>query len=271
MTYSVDPLLRAPLQRRYVTGNSKRANPYHDKGTGQFAHGPGGSSGLASGSDHVQWVDREFERLDGMHDINSLTDKPLSVICRKQGWGTPRTGSKADVDSAIRGGWIEAHRGVEDNWKTGKSAKDIMHAMHADPNYEHGTGIYGNGSYFSVNPAIAKHFAGKNGATVRVAINPKAKIVDYDQLKDEMADWRNANRFKVKDGTLYAMGADPGRYAAMRGYDVIRVVNHKDGGPVTKVTSIEDLLAPDPWGVTESHADQYVVLNRTAMLVEVEP
>jgi hypothetical protein len=56
------------------------------------------------------------------------------------------------------------------------------------------------------------------------------------------------------DSVLKRIVADEGRYAAIRGYDVIRVVNKEDGSD----------LADEK----DRHYDQYIILNRSVIMIQ---
>lgn len=203
-------------------------------------------------------------------DFRDPRDYRLTRLVRAQGWGTPGTGSRAEVDARIADGWAEAFRGVRPHGDS--TAEGQIEAMRDSPDFEYGSGIYGNGIYFSADRRVADTFSRADpdspkhttdqGAVVRVAISPHARVVDHDALLAEKAAWLKANgRGVLADGTLDLV-LDEGRFAAMMGYDVIVVRNKQDGhwnvGVNAKGRKVK----------TRSKATQYVVLNRGAMIVE---
>lgn len=139
----------------------------------------------------------------------------------------------------------------------------------------YGSGIYGNGVYFSGARDVAEAFAATNpgttrkvgvigpddivpgGRTVRAAINPAARIVDYAELEKLSKAWFQQHGIEVPPAMTDQL-RDSGRMAALLGYDVIRVTGMQDGH-WRRIAS---------GGKVRSKSPQYVVLNRAAMIVE---
>jgi hypothetical protein len=194
----------------------------------------------------------------GKYDVR---DGVLTELVREQGFGLPELGS---VDDAVQAGGVELFRGVTSNaYVTG--AQQIA-AMRDDPGFGYGNGIYGNGIYFSVEKRVAAAFAGQHpdynapdagGATVRVSLRKGAKIVTLRKLEADRKKWLAAHRGEVPpamEDWLY----DNGRWAAMLGYDAIRIDGKEDGFQVFQ-----------PSGKTrQNKATQYIVLNRGAITME---
>ncbi len=116
-------------------------------------------------------------------------------------------------------------------------------------------------------------------------LNPNARVVNDEDLKVEMKQWKTDVAPKTQDlGDLYkndfvtpadklsphfveyVMG-DPGRFAAMKGYDAIKVVGKQDGAPAVKGEP-KAKHADKLTGKVFSANEQYVILNRTAVVVE---
>lgn len=142
--------------------------------------------------------------------------------------------------------------------------------MRSGSDWAHGRGIYGNGAYFSGGPATAEEFAEEEEdelvGTVRGAINPEARIVEREELNTEWREWMED--FITDNKSLLAQNvgsspevdqayqmrnlmSDPGRFAAMMGYDVIHIEEGVDDGG--------------------DDSAQYIVLNRTVLILEDEP
>jgi len=108
-----------------------------------------------------------------------------------------------------------------------------------------GFGVYGNGTYVVRVSAdtgaqqVAAHFAGDDGQVLRMSIKADARIANYDDLVAEIAKNPVTGEFRE---IIY----DTGRYAAMQGYDAVRIVGLSNG--VNK-------------------DEQYIILNRTAVRV----
>lgn len=225
-----------------------------------------------------QTADTRFDQASE-HTFGTPLDAVLTTLVRGQGYGLPETVTPEEMDRRLANGWTAGYRGVrpyagrpgETNADYPSLSREAIPAADAqeqvrqfreDPDFQFGSGIYGNGVYFSADPAVADTFAVADpdspkrrtdaGATFRVAVDPAAKIVDYDDLQAEMKAWL-ADDANATPGNMMMVVHDPGRFAAMMGYDVIRVRGKQDGHKV---------------GRKRSKADQFVVLNRGAVAME---
>jgi hypothetical protein len=203
----------------------------------------------------------------------NVADDLLTAMGREQGFtDLPGIGSAADLDEKISQGWTEVFRGVKP--RAGKTAEQVLDILRGEGEFGYGTGASGNGIYTSVRRETGLRFAltdtstGESGV-VRMAISPKAKVVKHaDLLREQeafMEDWLaedghdaiiegprpRAGSKAAKVRQFYDMIEDEGRFAMMRGYDVIKVEGRFDGAG--------------------SQADQWVVLNRTIMMIEDAP
>lgn len=71
--------------------------------------------------------------------------------------------------------------------------------------------------------STASGYTGAAGTMMRMTLDPKAKIVPFDQLKEEMIAFTTE---KVKAGASpreMLMYSDPGRFATVKGYDAVDV------------------------------------------------
>lgn len=242
----------------------------------------GGQSPVVKGNNLIETQsDREkavqdIQRISGGKTYGSAfsIDGQLTAISKMQGWhGKPRVVSKEEMDRLVAAGAPPLYRGVKPA-KTG-TPKDFFDSLRGTPGsaeYELGTGVYGNGVYFSDSRDTATHFATKRGVKdpnegiIRGMIDPNARSIDYDKIKqmarDELTRLEAEEKAKgltMKDTpeewkkSREQMGIliDPGRYAALLGYDVIDVgPQHDDGYQKTL---------------------QRVVLNRTVLILEDVP
>jgi hypothetical protein len=265
-----------------------RANPNHDK-AGKFAAKNGTP---VSGSDQTQWAidtDRDLNKSSPFDygDFNDPVSRPLVGIATQQGFhGQPQKGS---VDDAIKAGGTEIHRGIIPHEKSGTTAEDISEKM-INGKYEPGTGNYGNGYYFSTSKGIADMYAGapvaekgyaakpvKGGKVVRAALHKDAKIVDYETIKQQHQDWYKAHRDNIHfdtHSTNYIIPPgkisprmmdgvnDPGHFAALMGWDAIRVPLKDRPSDRRNKARIKKKIGNDDLG------DEIVVLNRTALVVD---
>lgn len=184
-------------------------------------------------------------------------DEQLTAIAKLQGFdGRPHLTDAEGIDRAVAGGWTEMWRGVQDS-STGKTARQIADDLKRG-SWELGNGVYGNGVYASVRRATAEQFsAGSEGGLIRMALDPHAKIIDFHDLIDEM----DADRRITPTGEPFTVSvlSDPGRYAAAKGYDVVRV-------PARQAVMGDGSV----YGHGEPVVDQFVILNRTALIVQEE-
>jgi hypothetical protein len=201
-------------------------------------------------------------------------DSWLTLIGTDQGFDKkPTVVSSADLDDAISGGAIEMFRGVIPNKSTGESAESVADKFTRGA-YEPGLGIYGNGYYTSVSRDVAEVYATrtltpsgsigktKRGTVTRMALKPDARVIDYDDLVYLM--YRYHDKQDVPKHIRLAVAADPGRFAAMLGYDAVKISNANDGAPPTKGRPVIYVRG----GVRRSAEDQYIILNRDSVLVD---
>lgn len=249
------------------------------------------TSAHVTGTDQSDWTieavrDGNRTPFPYREDFGDPRDETLMVQAAQQGFdGLPVRG---DVDAAVAAGGVQIHRGLLDSTWNGKSAQDLADDFTGGP-YEPGTGVHGNGYYFTTSPGVAAMYADRRvshggydapstegGVVVRAALHPQARIVDYDDLVAEAkATWQQwhdrfdhqvlTNDFTARDGMINPgidiVLYDPGRFAAMRGYDAIRVplsarqADRRNRKRIAKITGSDDL------------GDEYVVVNRTAVIV----
>lgn len=102
-----------------------------------------------------------------------------------------------------------------------------------------GRGLNGQGFYFSDDAKNAASYGPNN--VIEAVLSPSARVAEVTEMFDDMrGDWA----WETAEGKIMdrVAGGDPGLWAAMRGYDAVRV----DAGGAT----------------------HYVVLNRTALTVK---
>lgn len=204
-------------------------------------------------------------------------DEQIPAILSAQGFdGKPRVVRKGELEGMVsRGEAKPAFRAVIGQGS--KSAIDINEQMRSGP-LRVGSGGYGNGIYFAPQQAGAQAYADQNPQDSDVlsgGIRSDAKVIGYPQLiaemkaesagydKDQkkhklrlqaMKDGPEGDKARLEmDEVISSMTreeivlSDPGRFAAAKGYDVISVG-----------------YSSDPW----KDVQEYVVLNRTALIVE---
>lgn len=212
-------------------------------------------------------------------------DVELAFITAAQGFDAkPQVNTREEIDQAVADGWTETWRGVG-LYPGAKPPADVNHDLRFG-NFEPGRGLYGNGVYVSVRRGTAETFRGRDPKTnrpsgpgpdfgpedyegperpdslLRIAIDPKARVVDYDELRQEARDWQLAGPHDFAESNVFS---DVGRYAAARGYDVMVVRGHGDGAfyPGFETDDVDDEDAG-----SFPQADQYVILNRSAIAIQ---
>jgi len=245
-------------------------------------------------------------RNDATYDDGEVV---LGEIMQMQGWDAPsRYGTEEELQAAIDHGGVELWRGyfgqIPELWGWGPDAgtraqynSDASAGARMRQTVEGplwvGSGIYGNGWYTSVDPLAASHFAGtvptehpgdlpvkSQEATVdpltlertdrttyrvydprglqRMVLSPEARIIEYEAqgLDDFIYHGGKGSSYVANQRSgMPIRGSkvlhDYGQAAAALGYDVLRVRGQGDG--------------------SGRDADQYVILNRTAVLFAPEP
>lgn len=182
-----------------------------------------------------------------------LHDKPV-VLTDKQ--------FDAQVAQDALGG-RSLYRGVTGHWGGGMTAADIVKQTMFDDKTVIGTGIHGNGIYFTQDMRYAKGYAGTNGLMQAYIDKNKAKVVTERDLRISAATDPVAKKFNIdqsktttswSDSTPGVRGQDDklAQYAIYKGYNVIHVP-HGNSGHMTQ---------PDG----SSGTDFYVPLTREALV-----
>ena len=242
------------------------SSPSSSKGSSSGGDGSGGSgSSGSSGSGSVEHATvsakhtdpNTFSGEDWSNTDPSNGDARLGKIMEMQGFdGNPHVVDDAELDSYVNNGEVEVLRGVEGGHGYAEQFQD-------GPLYA-GEGVYGNGTYTSrVDPSAsyqdsaqrsAEEFAKDDGQVLRMSIKADARIAEYDQIAVEMKQYSNDLMEKALDSGHYRKQApfihttkDVGRYAAMKGYDAIRIPRGNPNGA--------------------NDCEQFIILNRTATRV----
>jgi len=224
----------------------------------QKTHGGGkGSDGYIAGSDllagdssayctsRIKVADRRAN--PGFVSYGPNGNEHLYAIAESQGFARkPKVVSQSELDDAISHGAVEMHRGITDGIDNhGKlhPASELMEQFRTGSMYA-GEGVFGNGTYTAIDRSyITGHYRVPEDQMLRMALRPGARVIDHADLKQEHESWLSSHGDggSPEHHLLY----DRGHYAAARGYDAIRV--------------------PLP---LQSGADFYVILNRTAVIVQ---
>lgn len=190
--------------------------------------------------------------------------------------GRPVVASDAELDRAIQAGGVEMWRGVSGGYDTSQgrdlTAKDVIEQLRSGDAY-YGNGLYGSGMYFGDDHTIAAEYAGgqrfgnpggpahREGAVVRAVLRPGARVISYEDARDQRKRWQDQmDQVPVDERmdpgkavrwrqTISMLSGDLGSWAAMMGYDAIHADEAMHG---------------------RSQADEsrhWVILNRGAMML----
>jgi len=195
------------------------------------------------GIDESEVVDKYVTKyMSGDPSVFSKIDNQdmfLSDIVKSNEFdGLPKLVSPDELDKIVAEGHRELWRGV--------SQKDFADKFKSGE-YFAGTGIYGDGTYTAYGPRqidIVSGYAGsEDGCIIRMAIDKDAKIITIDDLKREMSDYLNELsaesakklsaipkgdkdlylRFSAENSVKMIVANDPGKFAALKGYDAIDI------------------------------------------------
>lgn len=199
-------------------------------------------------------------------------DPSLAAIAEDQGFdGLPHVVGRGEWSAAIARGEKEAVRGV--------SREVYAREFQAGRYFTALNGrAFGGGVYFACGPGsdeLAEEFArlwpGGSPVKMRITIRPGARIGDWERLhREAVSEQRRLRQLEMQsrsqgdlEGARRAeatrlLVSDVGRYAALRGYDIIRVANTGPRGVVA--------MSYRHYSVPGTH-DEIIVLNRTAVRV----
>ena len=138
-----------------------------------------------------------------------------------------------DDISSVSTGQTLLYRGLED--RLGVTAVEMADEFRSGPLFP-GEGIFGNGTYTTTSLKSAEWYGDE---VLKMTLPNTAKTIKYDDLTDKWQEAMDA----MPDTPVKKLAADPGRWAAMQGYDAI-IVERKNGSA------------------------HYVVLNRSILTVE---
>jgi hypothetical protein len=253
----------------------------HHEGGGPTA--PSTSGGLTQrvvGRDISSEVD--YAALPTEYNLATNHDDALREILRTQGFDAkPDVVSKADFDAAVKRGEVrETWRGLTTSPFSDLTPEQMAEAYRSG-DLRPGTGINGNGTYVAVRRADGQYY----GSTLlRIGLRRDARVISANDLDAEMDAYFTASKAQTaqhqslqrrmlaelakakseraranirrryraesygpdRSSRVLAIQRDPGRFAALRGYDAIDIPKER---------------SPD------KHAE-VIILNRAATIVE---
>lgn len=182
-------------------------------------------------------------------------DPSLAAAWRQQGFDAKPTVVSAEEFDALPADHERMYRGItsSDPGQAQRWAEDYRSGDDPFP----GWGIYGNGTYAATDRTTAEWYARSDGpraladgAVLNMALQPNAKIFDYNDAVSQraVAEWLDELKAKAP-ATWDAVGSDIGVAVSMMGYDAIRVDN--------------------PPAATSPR--YYVIMNRSALIISGGP
>jgi hypothetical protein len=219
------------------------------------------------------WAAEYAEEMEAAEDAWTADGYPfgdpiIGIVASAQAFDRlPVVGTQQDLDDAVAAGGVELWRGYQpdrgNNAYAGQPPGDdwveqvTRHAAEwREGGYRAGNGIYGQGVYMSVDPGAAEAFAmygprygfskedrGDRRSLQRQVLSPDARVISWNDPR-----LAAAGAFRWETVGMW----DRGRLAAALGYDAMVIPEGQDDGSGLDRT-------------------QYVVFNRTALLVEDGP
>ena len=150
--------------------------------------------------------------------FNRNQDVELSLILEQQGFNAlPKLVTSEEAQSLESSGWTRLYRGVA----SGEPERTAMFIESFEKgDFYAGYGIFGNGTYTSTIRQTAIDYAkGKESGVMELMLNPKARVIDYADLDTLRVEFNKA----IHNDSMDYLQSDLGRFAAMSGYDAIRV------------------------------------------------
>jgi len=179
-------------------------------------------------ADSIKWTETEsfsklFEDWKTGRFTPSDEDLELKEIIKEQGFDKkPKSIPESELNQIIASGGPELYRGfsseqTSDQFKNGE--------------YYIGKGLYGNGTYAAGNPDSAKLY-GTN--ILHMTLDKSARIITEERLHQEQQEFIDimesqkkytpeSEESDNKIGLLIHLAMDNGRFAALKGYDAIKL------------------------------------------------
>lgn len=225
---------------KYLTGDFGGTEPTTEPVAHEMAQG----TKLTSATSNA--YKRVVDDYSVLYDRDERGDIVLHEMLKEQGFdGKALLVSETEMDILVKAGWSESFRGVTEKKFTDQFRNGDLYA---------GFGIYGNGTYVAYGGkkamTTALDYATADGSVMRMALNPNAKIIDFEDLeKMYNNEWAKKLNAKIKRSSgskraellaEYNLNITKEKSGVILGYDAIRI----------------------------SSEEYYVILNRTAVAVQ---
>ena len=161
-----------------------------------------------------------YRNSEGYKDIQARDEKRkankqayenhvLEIIAEKQGFAdTPKVVTAEEMEQLQKDGWTIAYRGIQDfsygDDGTVTRTSDELAEEFRTGNYHAGSGVDGDGIYFTTDYEVARSYAddwltGKEGTVIKVAIPPNSTMDE-----NEFHEFMKENRRTLRDETPYS-------------------------------------------------------------------
>lgn len=182
-----------------------------------------------------KWTKELLQSEEQVRSGGKLEDNWLHKIAEKQGFSDTPTLLDATEFDKIEGRLI--YRGM---------TEEKYAVQFKDGDYFGGSGVYGNGTYFAEKRAEALGYAYEKEAQMITAKMPKDfKVIDFYDIGTELSEYKKVKGLDFEYNSLNELykskqltadeakmwmkhnrvTSDIGRFAAMRGYDAIKMFN----------------------------------------------
>lgn len=227
----------------------------------------------------------------------SIAESAQRAIYEQQGFDGPPTVATADeLDQAIRRrGAVELFRGIKPSgqgaWaaptSSPKSAEEIAEQFRSGSVHYGATGgaVYGRGTYAAPDRKFADQYAASDGSLVlRMALRRDARVIHYDDVRKlhlkampramrELDEKQKLELDAVDRSNPAAVQAILDKYAKLRASSSIRSQAISDLGNFAAMLGYDAIVVPVQYRGLKGKGSptEYVILNRTALLVQEAP
>ncbi len=199
------------------------------------------------------------------------TDAQLGHILAEQHFDTkPKVLSGEEMDRAIKeDGGVELFRSVNEH--ENRTADQLAEEFRSGDLHP-GTGVYGNGTYATPESPVSSTY-GKS--QLRMVLPPSARTVSYPdilKLRDRQQERYGSQAHQIKQELDRAAG-DPGRLRQLQ-QELDRLIARQrvsyDPGRLAALLGYDAIVVPQGYrkGPKSGGAAEYVILNRSALLVQ---
>ena len=219
---------RNAVSRNLATGSNtiNNTDPYTDNGNAELVKYQGQDddkaarylANVAKTTDYANYDDGQY----------GFYDNSFQKLALRLGVAHP----PKEVSDSVFNQYVKQTGG--EVYYRGFSSSDSADRLTAANYFHTGTGVYGDGVYFTQDKATAASYGiGYNkGAIRKMTLSPDARVIDYHTLKSSMGNastnLQSAMRAAGSKGTRSYSGNDgEAQWALKNGYNVVRISSGK--------------------------------------------